>query len=189
MKVLRTRVNELEVINDLFRSRVTELEASEAVAVEAARRAEVSVRECERRERLLKECLEEMKGREVSMCERIGKLERERCERCERSNLKEEEKEEEEEEKKKKQKKEEDGWKQECEGSSIFPMPPPMQKSEVGGGEMKGEGSIASSSAGGAVGGLQLPHLRETLQTPGFIDGGVLSHLVRQRHQHHQHHQ
>lgn len=41
-KDLKTRVNELEVINDLFRGRVTELEASEA---EARKRAESLERE------------------------------------------------------------------------------------------------------------------------------------------------
>lgn len=66
---LKTRVNELEVINDLFRGRVTELEHAEKVAREAemaAKQTEAQLRaeleESRQREADLKRRLEELEG-------------------------------------------------------------------------------------------------------------------------------
>lgn len=60
---LRTRVSELEVINDLFRGRVTELESSE----QEARRTQMQ----------LSAELEEVKQREADLKRRIEELENE----------------------------------------------------------------------------------------------------------------
>ncbi|ODQ54472.1 hypothetical protein SAICODRAFT_6215 [Saitoella complicata NRRL Y-17804] len=69
-QALRTRVAELDLVNDLFRSRVTELESSET----ASRRLEGSRREVEMQ---LRNQLEEMERREVGYLNRIEALERE----------------------------------------------------------------------------------------------------------------
>lgn len=65
---LRTRVSELEVINNLFRERVTELETSE----QDARRTEMSVRESEAQLRLE---LDEIRAREADLKRRLEELE------------------------------------------------------------------------------------------------------------------
>lgn len=57
---LKTRVSELEVINDLFRGRVAELEASE----QEARRAEAAARESERR---LRKQMEELHSHQPTL--------------------------------------------------------------------------------------------------------------------------
>ncbi|EEH42111.1 uncharacterized protein PADG_06931 [Paracoccidioides brasiliensis Pb18] len=66
---LKTRISELELINELFRGRVAELEQSDA----AARRSEMIVRDSESR---LNQSLEEAQRREESLKRRIGELER-----------------------------------------------------------------------------------------------------------------
>ncbi|KAF2194292.1 putative GATA transcription factor [Zopfia rhizophila CBS 207.26] len=65
---LRTRVSELEVINDLFRGRVTELEQSE----QEARRVEHAARETEAQ---LRAELEETRFREADLKRRLEELE------------------------------------------------------------------------------------------------------------------
>jgi GATA-binding protein, other eukaryote len=67
---LKTRVSELEVINELFRGRVTQLEQDEA----NARRGEEMRRESERTLRLH---LEESQRRENQLKRRLDDLERE----------------------------------------------------------------------------------------------------------------
>ncbi|OJJ47216.1 hypothetical protein ASPZODRAFT_64636 [Penicilliopsis zonata CBS 506.65] len=66
---LKTRVNELELINGLFRGRVTELEQSDATA----RRSEMIVRDSEAR---LRRSLEDAHRREEDLKRRIAELER-----------------------------------------------------------------------------------------------------------------
>ncbi|KNG86339.1 putative GATA transcription factor (AreB), partial [Aspergillus nomiae NRRL 13137] len=66
---LKTRVRELEFVNDLFRGRVTELEQSDA----AARRSEMIARDSESR---LKRALEEAQRREEDLKRRVSELER-----------------------------------------------------------------------------------------------------------------
>jgi GATA-binding protein, other eukaryote len=66
--ILKTRVSELEVINDLFRGRVAELESSETAAREGERRA----REAENYVRRL---LDESSQRESSLKRRLDELE------------------------------------------------------------------------------------------------------------------
>ncbi|KAF5867001.1 hypothetical protein ETB97_006846 [Aspergillus alliaceus] len=65
---LKTRVRELEFVNDLFRGRVTELEQSDA----AARRSEMIARDSESR---LKRALEEAQRREEDLKRRVSELE------------------------------------------------------------------------------------------------------------------
>lgn len=65
---LRTRVSELEVINNLFRERVTELETSE----QEARRLEISARESEAQ---LRQELDEIRAREADLKRRLEELE------------------------------------------------------------------------------------------------------------------
>lgn len=65
---LKTRISELELINELFRGRVAELEQSDA----AARRSEMIVRDSESR---LSQSLEEARRREEGLKRRIGELE------------------------------------------------------------------------------------------------------------------
>lgn len=65
---LKTRVSELEVINELFRGRVAELEQSDATA----RRSEMIVRDSEAR---LRRSLEEAQRREEDLNRRISDLE------------------------------------------------------------------------------------------------------------------
>ena len=65
---LKTRVSELEVINELFRGRVAELEQSDATA----RRSEMIVRDSEAR---LRRSLEEAQRREDDLKRRIGDFE------------------------------------------------------------------------------------------------------------------
>ncbi|KAF9890719.1 hypothetical protein FE257_005585 [Aspergillus nanangensis] len=65
---LKTRVSELEVINGLFRGRVTELEQSDA----GARRAEMIVRDSEAR---LRRSLEDSQRREEDLKRRVSELE------------------------------------------------------------------------------------------------------------------
>ncbi|KAI5781251.1 hypothetical protein EDC01DRAFT_619861, partial [Geopyxis carbonaria] len=67
---LKTRVAELELVNDLFRSRVTELENSEA----NIRRAEISRREVETQLRL---CLDSAQKKEGELKRRLEDTERE----------------------------------------------------------------------------------------------------------------
>lgn len=59
---LKTRVSELEVINDLFRGRVGELESSEQAARETESRLRVELEEVKQREADLKRRLEELEG-------------------------------------------------------------------------------------------------------------------------------
>lgn len=59
---LKTRVSELEVINDLFRGRVTELETSEAAARSREKQLELEVKDAEAREADLKRRLEELEA-------------------------------------------------------------------------------------------------------------------------------
>ncbi|KAE8355277.1 hypothetical protein BDV28DRAFT_146266 [Aspergillus coremiiformis] len=66
---LKTRVRELEFVNDLFRGRVTELEQSDA----AARRSEMIARDSESR---LKRALEDAQRREDELKRRVSELER-----------------------------------------------------------------------------------------------------------------
>lgn len=66
---LKTRVRELEFVNDLFRGRVTELEQSDA----AARRSEMIARDSESR---LKRALEDAQRREEDLKRRVSELER-----------------------------------------------------------------------------------------------------------------
>ncbi|KAJ5550498.1 GATA transcription factor nreB-Penicillium chrysogenum [Penicillium sp. DV-2018c] len=66
---LKTRVSELEFVNELFRGRVTELEQSDA----SARRSEMIVRDSEVR---LRRSLEEAQRREEDLKRRISELER-----------------------------------------------------------------------------------------------------------------
>lgn len=66
---LKTRVSELEFVNELFRGRVTELEQSDA----SARRSEMIVRDSEVR---LRRSLEESQRREEDLKQRISDLER-----------------------------------------------------------------------------------------------------------------
>ncbi|KAL4898055.1 hypothetical protein BDV59DRAFT_169163 [Aspergillus ambiguus] len=66
---LKTRVSELEVITELFRGRVTELEQSDATA----RRSEMIVRDSEAR---LRRSLEESQRREDELKRRVSDLER-----------------------------------------------------------------------------------------------------------------
>lgn len=65
---LKTRVSELEVINELFRGRVAELEQSDATA----RRSEMIVRDSEAR---LRRSLEESQRREDDLKRRINQFE------------------------------------------------------------------------------------------------------------------
>ncbi|KAF7593699.1 hypothetical protein BBP40_010991 [Aspergillus hancockii] len=65
---LKTRVRELEFVNDLFRGRVTELEQSDA----AARRSEMIARDSESR---LKRALEDAQRREEDLKRRVSELE------------------------------------------------------------------------------------------------------------------
>ena len=65
---LKTRVSELEVINELFRGRVAQLEQAEA----NARRAEMTARDSESR---LKQSLDESKKREGDLSRKISELE------------------------------------------------------------------------------------------------------------------
>lgn len=65
---LKTRVSELEVINELFRGRVAELEQSDATA----RRSEMIVRDSEVR---LRRSLEESHRREEDLKRRVSELE------------------------------------------------------------------------------------------------------------------
>jgi GATA-binding protein len=65
---LKTRVSELEVINELFRGRVAELEQSDA----AARRSEMIARESESR---LRRSLEDAQRREEDLKRRLGEFE------------------------------------------------------------------------------------------------------------------
>lgn len=65
---LKTRVSELEVINELFRGRVAELEQSDATA----RRSEMIVRDSEAR---LRRSLEESQRRENDLKQRLSGLE------------------------------------------------------------------------------------------------------------------
>jgi GATA-binding protein len=67
---LKTRVSELEVINELFKGRVSELEQSDA----NSRRAEMLVRESENR---LRRTLEETYRREEDLKRRVEELEKE----------------------------------------------------------------------------------------------------------------
>jgi len=71
---LKTRVSELEVINELFRGRVTELEQSDA----AARRSEMIARESEAR---LRQSLNEAHRREDDLKRRISELEQQLVDR------------------------------------------------------------------------------------------------------------
>ena len=71
---LKTRVSELEVINELFRGRVAELEQSDA----AARRSEMVVRESESR---LRRSLEDAQRREEDLKRRLGEIELDLSER------------------------------------------------------------------------------------------------------------
>lgn len=71
---LKTRVSELEVINELFRGRVAELEQSDATA----RRSEMIVRDSEVR---LRRSLEEAHRREEELKRRISELEQQLAER------------------------------------------------------------------------------------------------------------
>lgn len=64
---LRTRVSELELVNDLFRSRVSELEASEA----AVRRDLSMRREVESQLRM---CVDEFERREIEWHDRVRRL-------------------------------------------------------------------------------------------------------------------
>ncbi|KAJ5329834.1 transcriptional regulator family: GATA type zinc finger [Penicillium brevicompactum] len=66
---LKTRVSELEFVNELFRGRVTELEQSDA----SARRSEMIVRDSEVR---LRRSLEESQRREEELKRRVSDLER-----------------------------------------------------------------------------------------------------------------
>ncbi|GME41983.1 gata transcription factor [Neofusicoccum parvum] len=70
---LKTRVSELEVINDLFRGRVTELEQSE----QRARQDEAHARDHEKR---LQQELEESHSREAELKRRVDELEAELAE-------------------------------------------------------------------------------------------------------------
>lgn len=65
---LRTRVSELELINDLFRNRVTELESSE----QEARRVELGARETEAQ---LRQELNETRQRETDLKRRLDEIE------------------------------------------------------------------------------------------------------------------
>lgn len=65
---LKTRVSELDLINELFRGRVSQLEQSEA----AARRAEMVARDAES---LLRRSLEESQQREEELKRKISALE------------------------------------------------------------------------------------------------------------------
>lgn len=67
---LKTRVSELELVNDLFRGRVSELESSEA----NARRAEISRREAEVH---LRQCLDSATRREEDLKRKLECMERE----------------------------------------------------------------------------------------------------------------
>jgi GATA-binding protein len=67
---LKTRVSELEVINDLFRGRVAELEQSDV----NARNGEMIMRECDDQ---LRRALDEAQRRENDLKRRIDELERE----------------------------------------------------------------------------------------------------------------
>lgn len=70
---LKTRVSELEVINDLFRGRVTQLEQSD----ENSRRTELMQRQTEKN---LRQLLEESQVREMDLQRRISDLQRELAE-------------------------------------------------------------------------------------------------------------
>ncbi|KAI9769812.1 MAG: hypothetical protein M1840_003806 [Geoglossum simile] len=70
---LKTRVSELEVINDLFRGRVTELEQSEATA----RRGEMVRRDTEEH---LRRVLDDTQRREQDLKRRVDELEKELAE-------------------------------------------------------------------------------------------------------------
>lgn len=65
---LKTRVSELDLINELFRGRVTELEQSDA----SARRSEMIARDSEAR---LRRSLEESQRREEELKRRVNELE------------------------------------------------------------------------------------------------------------------
>lgn len=67
---LKTRVSELEVINDLFRGRVTQLEQSDA----NARRAELMQRDSETK---LRQLLDQSQAREHELRRQLDELERE----------------------------------------------------------------------------------------------------------------
>lgn len=70
---LKTRVSELEVINDLFRGRVTQLEQND----ENSRRTELMQRQTEKN---LRQLLEESQVREMDLQRRISDLQRELAE-------------------------------------------------------------------------------------------------------------
>ncbi|OOF99457.1 hypothetical protein ASPCADRAFT_40871 [Aspergillus carbonarius ITEM 5010] len=76
---LKTRVSELEFINELFRGRVTELEQSGATA----RRSEMIVRDSEVR---LRRSLEEAQRREDDLKRRISELERQLADQATSTN-------------------------------------------------------------------------------------------------------
>jgi len=57
---LKTRVSEMELINDLFRNRVTELEGSEGAARETEKMLRLELEECKAREEGLKRRLDEL---------------------------------------------------------------------------------------------------------------------------------
>jgi GATA-binding protein len=76
---LKTRVRELEFVNDLFRGRVTELEQSDA----AARRSEMIARDSESR---LKRALEDAQRREEDLKRRVSELERHFSEQANHNN-------------------------------------------------------------------------------------------------------
>lgn len=77
---LKTRVSELEVINELFRGRVAELEQSDA----NARRSEMVVRDAEVR---LRQSLEDAHRREDDLKHRINELEQQLMEQRSGSQL------------------------------------------------------------------------------------------------------
>lgn len=70
---LKTRVAELELVNDLFRGRVGELENSEA----NARRAEINRKEAEVH---LRQCLDAATKREETLKRKVDDLEKELAE-------------------------------------------------------------------------------------------------------------
>lgn len=57
---LKTRVSEMELINDLFRNRVTELETSESAAKETEAKLRAELEEVRQRESSLKRRLDEL---------------------------------------------------------------------------------------------------------------------------------
>ncbi|RAK73590.1 putative GATA transcription factor (AreB) [Aspergillus fijiensis CBS 313.89] len=77
---LKTRVSELEFINELFRGRVAELERSDATA----RRSEMIVRDSEVR---LRRSLEEAQRREDDLKQRVADLERQLADKSTFNNI------------------------------------------------------------------------------------------------------